>query len=64
MKSGKEKGANGKPRAMAQIIAIALSKATPKDHETKRENAIDKKLGVKEKKNESSEYASIKVKRK
>jgi hypothetical protein len=25
-KSGKEKGANGKPRSRAQIIAIAMSK--------------------------------------
>ncbi len=45
-KSGSEKGANGKPRAMAQIIAIALSKAMPM-----------KKMH--EKKHEESEYATI-----
>lgn len=27
LKSGKEKGANGKPRSLRQIIAISLSKA-------------------------------------
>lgn len=29
-KSGKERGANGKPRSRAQIIAIALSKSNKK----------------------------------
>lgn len=62
-KSGSEKWANGKPRTMAQIIAISLSKATPmkKTQETKKENMMDKKLGAKEKKNEMSEYAPIRV---
>ena len=29
-KSGKERGANGKPRSRAQIIAISLSKSNKK----------------------------------
>jgi len=35
-KSGKEKGANGKPRSKAQIIAIALSAAKKKQDLKKR----------------------------
>ena len=36
MKKGKAKGANGKPRSMKQILAIALSKANIKKTKKKK----------------------------
>lgn len=52
-KKGKEKGANGTPRSMAQIKAIALSTAKVKK-EPKSESKRDK--GYKENKIEKNEY--------
>ena len=66
MKSGKEKGTNGTPRPMKQIVAIALSTAkVPKmiKGEGKKEQKMDKKMGAKEMKKEIKEYKSTPKKR-
>jgi hypothetical protein len=42
-KSGKARGANGKPRSRKQIIAIALSKSPKRKVVTKRKVVVRKK---------------------